>query len=88
MPFEHNNTLGGRKQGSLNTATQHTRIAFKCLLENNLEKLQQDIDSLKPKERLEIILKMAAFVVPTLKSIEVTNENENGFNPVTINLTN
>lgn len=58
------------------------------MIENNFDKLQNDIDLLEPKDRIKVILELARLVVPTLKTTELTTVNENGFNPVVINLGN
>jgi hypothetical protein len=42
----------------------------------NLETFQMDIETLKPIERVKILIELSKFVVPTLKAIDKT-ENEN-----------
>jgi hypothetical protein len=79
---------GGRAKGTLNKNTSELRERFTLLIENNFDKLQTDIDLLEPKDRIKVILELAKFVVPTLKATELTTGNENGFNPVVINLGN
>jgi hypothetical protein len=46
------------------------------LLNNNFNKLQSDIDLLERKDRIKTILELAKFVVPTLKSTELTTDVE------------
>jgi hypothetical protein len=77
---------GGRTAGTLNKNTSELRERFTLLIENNFDKLQNDIDLLEPKDRIKVILELAKFVVPTLKAIELSTGNENGFNPIVINL--
>jgi hypothetical protein len=77
---------GGRTAGTLNKNTSELRERFALLIENNFDKLQNDIDLLEPKDRIKVILELAKFVVPTLKAIELSTGNENGFNPIVINL--
>lgn len=72
------------RAGSPNKNTAEVREMFKGLLENNFEKLQNDIDQLEPRDRVRLILDMAKFVLPTLKATEITNEG--GINPVTITI--
>ena len=74
MPFEPGNNLGGRTKGSTNKTTSEIRDKFQILLENNLEKLQQDLNDLEPEERLKIILSLSKFVIPTLKAMDLTTE--------------
>lgn len=83
MPFEPGNNLGGRKPGSKNKTTEEIRASFQELLENNLSKLQQDLDKLEPEERLKIILSLSKFVLPTLKTTELKGDK---LQPIVINL--
>ncbi len=78
---------GGRTKGALNKSTAEIRERFNLLLDNNFNKLQSDIDLLEPKDRIKTILELAKFVVPTLRSTELTTDNENNnFLPIVINL--
>lgn len=78
---------GGRTKGALNKSTAEIRERFNLLLDNNFDKLQSDIDLLEPKDRIKTILELAKFVVPTLRSTELTTDNENNnFQPIIINL--
>lgn len=86
--FKGTQNLNGRPKGSLNLATAEIRESFNLLVQNNIDKLQEDIDSLEPKDRIRTILDLAKFVLPTLKSTEFTNGSENEFNPVIIHLGN
>lgn len=79
---------GGRTKGTINKSTSELREKFTLLLGNNFDKLQNDIDLLEPKDRIKTILELAKFVVPTLRAIELSTEDENGINPVVINLGN
>ena len=72
--FAEGNT--GRKAGTPNKATKDIRDAFTLLIENNLSKLQEDINGLAPKERVKLLLDMAQFVVPKLRSIDLKTDEE------------
>ena len=72
--FAEGNT--GRKAGTPNKATKDIRDAFTMLIENNLSKLQEDINGLEPKERVKLLLDMAQFVVPKLRSIDLKSDVE------------
>jgi hypothetical protein len=63
--------LGGRAVGTPNKVTAQVRDAFASLIESNLQQMASDLQSLKPKERLEVIVALARFVVPTIRSIEL-----------------
>ena len=77
---------GGRTKGTTNKTTAELREKFSLLLESNFDKLQKDIDLLEPKDRIKTILELAKFVVPTLRAVELSTEDGNGFNPVVVNL--
>ena len=70
--------INGRPKGTPNKTTNDLRNTFQSLLEANLETMQRDLDSLDPKDRLQIIFKMAAFCLPTLQSqsIDLTNTRQ------------
>lgn len=72
--FKKGNTLGGRTPGALGKSKQKTKQAFNDLLENNLDKLQSDLDTLEPLQRLKIILELASYIIPKQKAIEQSFE--------------
>lgn len=76
--------FGGRTKGTCNKTTTELREKFSLLIESNFDKLQQDIDLLEPKDRIKTILEMAKFVLPTLKTTDLTTDNGNSFQPITI----
>lgn len=76
MAFKEGNNLGGRTPGSKNKTTTEIRERFKLLIENNLDTIQADLESLEPEERLKILLSLSKFVLPTLRSTELTNDKE------------
>jgi len=67
---------GGRKEGVSNKVTTEIRDMFKLIVENNLEGLQADMESLQPAERVKYTLDMAKFCLPTLKAIDYTGKVE------------
>jgi hypothetical protein len=66
----------GRKAGTPNKTTTEIREAFSLLIENNLSKLQEDLNGLEPKERVKLLLEMSQFVVPKLRSIDLKSDIE------------
>ncbi|MDB4127220.1 hypothetical protein N9562_00405 [Flavobacteriaceae bacterium] len=61
----------GRPVGAKNKTTYKTKEILADILENNIENVQDDIDSLEPKDRLNFLMNLASYVVPKLKSVEV-----------------
>ena len=97
MAFTKNRELASRagklgtRKGVPNKTTNEVRKAFQLLVENNLPKMQKDLDSLEPKDRIKFILDMAKFILPTLQAVSVDDLREKevqGFNVLTINLKN
>jgi hypothetical protein len=62
---------GGRTAGTPNKVTNELRLKFTLLLEDNIDKLQSDIDLLEPKERLKTLIEISKFVIPTLKATDL-----------------
>lgn len=87
-------SMAGRistRKGVPNKSTNEVRRAFQLLVENNLPKMQKDLDSLEPKDRIKFMLDMAKFILPQLQSISIDDLREQeaqGFNVLTINLKN
>ena len=67
-------TKAGRPKGSVNKATAEVREKFKELVESNISNFQDDLDSLKPIDRLNVVIQLAKFVLPTLKATELTTD--------------
>lgn len=91
MKFNSNSgKLAGKKssrKGIPNKSSKELKTALKSLLEQNIDNLQSDIDKLEPKERLDVLLKLANFVLPRMKAVEFTSEDKSSiFKPVIINL--
>lgn len=67
-------TKAGRPKGSQNKATAEVRDKFRELVENNISKFQDDLDSLEPIDRLKIVLQLSKFILPTLKATELKTD--------------
>lgn len=84
--FKGTPNLAGRPKNSLNKNTNAVKECFTTLLEGNLDQLQDDINQLKPYERIKVMLEIANYFAPKLKAVEVTNvENEN-YKPIILDL--
>lgn len=97
MAFTENRELASRagkkstRKGVPNRINHEVRKSFQLLVENNLERLQNDLDELEPKDRIKFILDIAKFILPTLQAVSVDDLREEeiqGFNVLTINLKN
>ena len=89
-----NNTgkkFGGRQKNTPNKITSEIRGKIALILNNNIDKVQTDLDKLEPKDRLTILLQLIKYVTPQLKAMEVETtiqDNNNRFNPIVIEYNN
>lgn len=60
------------RKGSKNKADTRIKDAFELLLTNNLDKIQEDLDEMKGTERVDILIRLAKFILPAPKTIELT----------------
>ncbi len=76
MPFKKGESGNpqGRKLGSQNKATGSVRNAVQKFVDNNILQLQEEYDQLTPVDKLNFLEKLLKFVLPTLKSVELSNE--------------
>jgi len=85
-----NNTgkkFGGRQKNTPNKTTKELRDKISSIINNNIDKVQSDLDKLEPKDRLNILLQLVKYVTPQLKAMEVETtiqDNNNRFNPMVI----
>jgi len=50
--------FGGREKGTPNRLTKELRTILKNVLYNELDNIEELLDSLEPKERLELVIKL------------------------------
>ena len=72
--FAEGNT--GRPKGSVNKSSNEIRDTFQNLLNNNLEKIQDDLNELEPKDRIQMLLSLANYILPKLRSTEYIGEQQ------------
>lgn len=79
---------GGRQKGTPNKTTSTLRTAISKIVNDyyNSETLLEDIYQLKPQERVNIMEKLAAYVVPKLQSVDVNAEVKSKTNIVSARL--
>jgi hypothetical protein len=66
---------GGREKGTPNKLTKELRYLLKDLIYNELESLDEKLEELEPKERIELIIKLLPYTLPKLQNIShTTNE--------------
>lgn len=62
---------GGRTPGTPNKVTTDLRTKIQSILSNNIDRVQDDLDSLEPRERLAIIEKLLSYAVPKLTASSI-----------------
>ena len=73
MAFETGHQkVGGRKKGTPNKLTKEMREVLKGVVADELNTLGQRLEELKPKDRLEVFIKLLPFVLPKTQSIAHT----------------
>ena len=66
---------GGRIKGTPNRLTKELRIALKNIMFQEIESIPEQLKSLDPKDRLELIIKLMPYVFPKVSSVShSTNE--------------
>lgn len=63
---------GGRQLGTPNKTTKELRQTIKAIIESQFENIINDIELLKPYQRLDIITKLLPYAIPKL----LPNEND------------
>ena len=73
-----NNTgkkYGGRKKGTPNRITKELRSLLKDVMYDEIGALQDRLDALNPKERVELLIKLMPYALPKVTSVShTTNE--------------
>ena len=60
---------GGRQKGTPNRLTKELRTILKNVLYNELENIEELLESLEPKERVELVIKLIPFILPKVDKI-------------------
>ena len=60
---------GGRQKGTPNKLTKEIRTVLKDLIYKELDDIQEHLDSLEPKQRIELVIKLIPYVLPKVDSI-------------------
>ena len=67
---------GGRKAGTPNRTTDEVRASLLKLLDDNLKALQTDIDSMKGKDRAQLLISLAKHCTPPAMNPEKLTEDQ------------
>lgn len=58
---------GGRQKGTPNRLTKELRTTLKNIMYLELAELQDSLNKLSPKERLEVLIKIMPYVLPKVE---------------------
>ena len=64
--------FGGREKGTPNRLTKELRPVLKDLVSQELEKIEERLNELRPKERLDLVLKLMPYTLPKVNNISHT----------------
>jgi len=64
----------GRPKGSPNITKQQTKELVNIFIEKNWGQIQKDFDSLKPRERLDVIIRLLKYNLSSSASISAKNK--------------
>lgn len=59
---------GGREKGTPNKLTKELRSVLKEVIYNELDNIEERLDQLEPKQRLELVVKLMPYVFPKMES--------------------
>ena len=80
MPFtSESGALAGRKSSRTGVSNQQNKVLKEkvdMLIEDRWEQLMTDLDSLEPKERARIIIKLFEFALPKLSRAHIEQETK------------
>ena len=64
------NNPNGRPKGQPNKLTAEFKSVVQQIISSNVEQVQRDIAVLEPKERVDVFVKLLAYVLPKQQNIE------------------
>ena len=77
---------GGRAKGTPNKLTSEVRKIISDSLTPTLENLQNELNSLSTKDRLDIVAKLLNFVLPKLKETDINTISDNQPNEIKVHI--
>ena len=63
-----------RKKGTPNRLTRELRTILKDVLYQEMEQLEERLNDLEPKDRMQIILKLMPYVFPKVMDVQSTKD--------------
>jgi len=60
---------GGREAGTQNKITSELRKTLKHIVDDELQILQNNINELEPKQRIDLLIKLLPYVMPKVQTV-------------------
>ena len=76
----------GRPKGSLNKTSVQTKKIIEKLVSSELKNIDSLLEQLDPKERVDAIIKLLAYVIPKNSHIEIDAPALNQLQPITLTI--
>ena len=76
----------GRPKGSLNKTSVQTKKIIEKLVASELKNIDSLLEQLDPKERVNALIKLLAFVIPKNSHIEIDAPALNQLQPITLTI--
>lgn len=83
--FKGNPNTKGRPRGAKNRTTAQTKAIIQQLVNKEIDTLPDLLDKLKPKERIEAVIKLMAYLIPKQSQIQIDVPADR-FKPVLIQM--
>ena len=76
---------GGRTKGTVNKSTAETKAILQKIVSTELDNLQQLLEDLNPKERLDAVIKLLPYILPKQQEIAIES-TQSKFQPITVTI--
>jgi len=76
---------GGRTKGTPNRTTTETKELLQKIVSNELDNLQQLLEDLNSKERLDAVIKLLPYILPKQQEIAIES-TKSQFQPITVTI--
>lgn len=72
---------GGRQKGTPNRLTFQARMLLFSMLENEIEKIPGHLQSMEPRERVDVLIKFLPYLLPKLLPSDAGSADQFGLRP-------
>ena len=78
MPFKkgQSGNIKGRTKGTPNRTTKQLRESITSFLDNNFQRLENDLELLTPRDRIKFYCDLLQFGLPKLQTVQIETDFE------------